>query len=388
MALEANDLVWLLLPIAAASGWFLAHLDQRRKDKSRDFTLPSAYFKGLNYLLNEEPDKAIEIFIRVLEVNTETAETHLALGNLFRRRGEVERAIRIHQNLIARPSLDKGQRALALLELGQDYLKAGLFDRAENLFTELVDHPDFKVQALKLLLNIYQQEREWKQAIAAGQKLEKESGENMGKQVSQYYCQLADEAIKSQDLETAKQYVKQALSSDSKCVRASLLRGDIEEEQGNHREAIKAWRRIEKQDPLYLGEAAERIAKSFRNLGDEKGLREFFSTISERYNSSEMMLVLGDLIRERDGVEVAESFVVDWLRRKPSVQGLYRLIDLNVWKGGNKNNDLVLLKGIIGELKNRQEGYVCEQCGFRGRTLHWLCPGCQSWDTVKPMVEE
>ena len=155
MSFDADLLFWLLLPVAAASGWFLAKYDRHRRAQARD--LPTAYFKGLNFLLNEQPDKAIEVFVQALEVNSETVETHLALGSLFRRRGEVDRAIRIHQNLIARPMLDKVQRAHALLELGQDYLKAGLFDRAENLFLELVDARPYNEAALRFLMNIYQQ---------------------------------------------------------------------------------------------------------------------------------------------------------------------------------------------------------------------------------------
>jgi len=164
MSFNAYDLLWLLLPLAAASGWYVARFDQRRQAK-RSLDLPSAYFKGLNFLLNEQPDKAIEVFIQVLEVNSDTVETHLALGNLFRRRGEVERAIRVHQNLIARPTLDKDQRTHALLELGQDYLKAGLLDRAESLFLELAEIRAHSEQALRHLLHIYQQEKEWEKAV-------------------------------------------------------------------------------------------------------------------------------------------------------------------------------------------------------------------------------
>ena len=158
--MNAQDLLWLLLPLAAASGWLAARFEYRR-NAAKQLDLPSAYFQGLNFLLNEQPDKAIEIFIRVLEVNSDTVETHLALGNLFRRRGEVERAIRVHQNLIARPTLGKEQRSQALLEPGQDYFKAGLFDRAENLFLELAEIRAHSEQALALLRHIYQQEKEW-----------------------------------------------------------------------------------------------------------------------------------------------------------------------------------------------------------------------------------
>lgn len=384
MSLSAYDLLWLLLPVAAASGWVVARWPVGGFRKHKSFDLPSAYFKGLNYLLNEQPDKAIELFIKVLEVNAETAETHLALGNLFRRRGEVERAIRVHQNLVAKPTLDPSQRAQALLELGQDYLKAGLFDRAENLFNELIDNREYSERALEYLLSIYQQEREWDAAIEVSKKLAKASGESQKVRIAQYYCELAQIALDKKDYSTAERHIKQAFSADQECVRASLIQGSIEEEQGNYKEAVKAWKKIEKQDASFLGDVADRIASAYRKLGDEAGLQEFFSAVSERHSSAEMMLVLGDIIKEKEGVETAEAFIIDWLRKKPSVQGLYRLIDLNVWKAGSQSSDLMLLKGIIGELKNRQEGYVCKQCGFKGKSMHWLCPSCSDWNTIRP----
>src|SRR3990172_4271983 len=222
MSFSAADLLWLLLPLAAASGWYVARLEQKRRvQKSLD--LPSAYFTGLNFLLNEQPDKAIEVFIRVLEVNSDTVETHLALGNLFRRRGEVERAIRIHQNLIARPTLDKEQRSQALLELGQDYFKAGLFDRAENLFLELAEIRAHSEQALRLLLHIYQQEKEWEKAISVVRKLARVSGRNMNSMIAHFYCELAEQDIARSNHPSARDRLGQALAADGECVRASIL---------------------------------------------------------------------------------------------------------------------------------------------------------------------
>lgn len=387
MSFNAYVLLWFLLPVAAASGWLAAKWSTKSASGKRSFDLPSAYFKGLNYLLNEEPDKAIELFVKVLEVNSDTAETHLALGNLFRRRGEVERAIRIHQNLVARPTLNESQRAQALLELGQDYLKSGLFDRAENLFAELTDNREYRERAFEYLLSIYQQEREWEKAIAMSKKLAQASGESQNTRIAQYYCEMAETALQKKDYREAQHNAQQALSTDKECVRASLIQGTIQAEQGNYEEAIKAWQRIEKQDPTFLGEVADRIADAYRRIGDDAGLKQFFSKVSERHNSAEMMLVLGDIIKEKEGVEQAEEFIVNWLRKRPSVQGLYRLIDLNVWKAGGKNSDLLLLKGIIGELKNRQEGYICKHCGFQGKSMHWLCPSCNQWNTIRPVME-
>ena len=388
MTFTAQDLLWLLLPLAAASGWFVARLEHKRQNRPQDIELPSAYFKGLNYLLNEQPDKAIELFIRVLEVNTETVETHLALGNLFRRRGEVERAIRIHQNLIARPTLDKEQRSQALMELGQDYMKAGLFDRAENLFLELAEDRAHAAHALRQLLHIYQQEKEWGQAIQACRKLMRISGADMSPVIAQYQCELAEDAFSASDYASARAHIKQALSSDPRCVRATILQGNIEAASGQHRDAIRAWRRIENQNASMLGEVAERIANSYLALNDSEGMYSFFSDAAERHNSVAIMSVLADIIKQREGVQAAEAFVIDWLRRHPNVAGLSLLVNLNMEKhDGRRGSDLALLKGIIEQLQGRHEGYVCQQCGFKGRSMHWLCPGCNQWNTIKPNVE-
>lgn len=388
MLFDAADLLWLLLPLAAASGWLVARFEQRRRvQKSLD--LPSAYFKGLNFLLNEQPDKAIEVFIRVLEVNSDTVETHLALGNLFRRRGEVERAIRIHQNLIARPTLDREQRSQALLELGQDYLKAGLFDRAENLFLELAEIRAHNEQALRLLLHIYQQEKEWEKAISVVRKLARVSGKDMNSMIAHFYCELAEQDYMHHNHASAREHLKHALAADDMCVRASILLGDIDVREGKHREAIEQWQRIEKQDIHYLGEVAERIAEGFRNLGDEQGLYDYFHVSLRRHGGVSLALTFADIINRREGVEAAEKFIIDWLRRTPNVHGLHKLLELNLVKAKDSaRNDLLMLKGIIEELRTQHLGYACGECGFKGKSLHWLCPGCNHWNTIKPVREE
>ncbi len=391
MSFNIQDLIWLLLPVAAASGWFVARAESHRKSPKPGgrFDLPEAYFRGLNFLLNEQPDKAIEVFIKVLEVNSETAETHLALGNLFRRRGEVERAIRIHQNLIARPSLDREQRSLALLELGQDYLKAGLLDRAENLFSELVENRMYSEQALRWLLSIYQQEKEWENAIATCRRLARITKTSMDYVIAHYYCELAEAKLKAGDHKAVRLYLRKAFAVDSKCVRASIVLGDLEAEEKRDPEALKAWKRVEEQDPLFLGEIAVRVADAYRRLGDETGLYEYFDGALERQQDNGLMLELVDIIKDRDGLDAAEKYVVNWLRRNPSVQGLERLIELNMLQSeGSARNDLLLLKGIIEHLGEKQQGYLCQQCGFRGTTLHWLCPSCSHWNTIKPVIEQ
>lgn len=384
MFFDASLLLWLLLPLAAASGWFIAKLDEKRRAREE---LPNAYFKGLNFLLNEQPDKAIEVFVQALEVNSDTVETHLALGNLFRRRGEVDRAIRIHQNLIARPMLDKAQRAQALLELAQDYLKAGLFDRAENLFIELTEMRQQLEPALRFLMNIYQQEREWEKAVATCRKYARVAGKNLNDMIAQYYCEWAEEMRVAGDSGRARELAKKALTADARSVRASLLLGDIEAADRRHKEALKAWLRIEEQDAGFLGEAAARIALSYRALNQEEELRALFAQWSERYGNASIMLVLADLVAQREGEAAAEVFVADWVKHHPSIPGLHRLIELNTKRVADPR-DLTALKIALEQLLKRQTVYGCTQCGLKSRALYWQCPGCNRWSTVKPLRDQ
>lgn len=383
------DPFWLLLllPLAAASGWWAARWEQKRHPGKPEYDLPSAYFKGLNYLLNEQPDKAIEVFVKALEVDSETVETHLAVGNLFRRRGEVERATRIHQNLIARPDLEKNQRSQALFELGQDYLKAGLFDRAESLFLELAEVHQHSEQALRNLVHIYQQEKEWENAISVSRKLARATGIRLDDVIAQYYCELAEQAEAGHDYKLAEAMIKQALSAARNCVRATLFFGRMQASQGDHRGAIRTWRRIEEQDPQYLGEVAPWIAESYQAVNDEKGLYDFLKGALDRHDSITLMAALLDVIERREGSKAAQRFLVGWLRRHPTVHGLHRLIEFKLAEANEAaRGDLELLSGMIGRLLERQQGYTCQRCGFRGKALHWQCPGCKGWDTIKPAL--
>ncbi len=385
MVIEAQDLLWLLLPLAAASGWYAAHREQRRKSSLKDGGLSPDYFRGINYLLNEQPDKAIEVFTQMLEVNTETVETHLALGSLFRRRGEVERAIRIHQNLIARPTLDKAQRSQALCELAQDYHKAGLLDRAENLFLELTEIPVHAEQALRSLMHIYEQEKDWEKAITAGRRLAKTAGSNLEPVLAQYYCELGESALQTGDIARARSCSLDALASDPQCVRASMLAGRVAALQGKDRDAIRAWQKIEQQDADYLDEVIGEIATAFRNLNEESLLLLYLHDVARRMPGVRTLLTLAELIRARDGESAAQTFIAERLRQQPSVPGLKKLVDLQVTQDTSVSREnLDLIKDILGQLAAQQEGYQCRQCGFRGQALHWQCPACYGWVTMQP----
>jgi lipopolysaccharide biosynthesis regulator YciM len=381
-----QELIWLLLPVAALGGWIAA---TRSKDKQRscpETILSPQYLEGLNYLLNEQPDKAIDVFIRMLEVTADTFETHLALGNLFRKRGEVDRAIRIHQNLIARESLSNEQRNDALLELGQDYMRAGLLDRAEGLFSELVHNNVYPERVLPLLLDIYQQEHEWDNAISTAEKMEQVGVQPAGAIIAQFDCELAEHARRQGNMDKARNLLAQAVARDRECARASILLGDIEQQTGNHEAALEAYRRVEQQDIELLPEVLDRMYACHQSLGSIDSMIDYLRHAIPRYNGVSPVLVLTDLLARERGTQAASDFIASQLGERPSVRGLARFIELNLADcDGARRENLMILKKLTDQLQESRPVYACHDCGFSGKTIHWQCPGCKHWNTVKPI---
>lgn len=385
MAIELT-LLFLLLPVAFYSGWRAGRKYKKQVKDQKLFEIPPDYLKGLNYLLNEQPDKAIEIFIQMLEVDSETVETHLALGSLFRRRGEVDRAIRIHQNLIARPTLTHSQRTQALFELGEDYMRAGLLDRAEALFRELIEASPHSEVALRQLIDIYQQEKDWEKAIEMANLLAMKTGDNMQPTIAQYYCEMAETAFHQGDTGAGHKWLKRALASDRNCVRASLLEGQSEQRNGNDKSAIKSYLRIEQQDPDYLPEVVTPLIECYRNLGRMHEAKEYLIHLIKEYGSITILLKLSELIQKEDGDEVAIEFITEHLRQRPSVRGMDRLINLNLAHVKDSVRDkLLVLKEVTTQLLVNKPVYKCRSCGFSGKSMHWQCPSCRQWNSVKPI---
>ncbi|WP_353573083.1 lipopolysaccharide assembly protein LapB [Candidatus Albibeggiatoa sp. nov. BB20] len=381
------EFLWLLLPVAAASGWFAAQRSSSHFESTPStFNLSSDYFKGLNYLLNEQPDKAIDVFVKLIDVDSDTVETHLALGALFRRRGEVDRAIRIHQNLIARTTLNAQQRALAVLELAQDYQRSGLLDRAEILFIELTQSIDYQVYAYRQLLDVYQQEHEWEKAVQTAKALSKISGENVKSLIAHYYCEMAEMARHQGLRDQAVQSVQKALTADNHSVRASMLEGKLALDECDKKQAIKAFRRIERQDATYLSEVIAPLKQCYQDIGKEDEFKKFLQYILERYGGITPMLVLANMLQDEATEEQAADFIVKQLHKRPSVRGLDHLLDLALSHTGNITYEhLLLLKDMTKQLLKNKPVYKCHHCGFTGKTLHWQCPSCKQWNTIKPI---
>lgn len=380
--MNINSLWLLLLPMAAASGWLAASRNKNPSHKKyKNLHLPPEYLLGLNFLLNNEHDKAVNLFIKMLEVNSDTIETHLALGNLFRRRGEVDRAIRIHQNLIARPNLEVNFRNQALLALARDYLSAGVLDRAERLFLELVSLNAYVQESLKHLLDIYQQEREWEKAIYIAERI----GKTMNIAIAHHYCELASINIQDNHLKRAAKCLKQALDNDANCARASLLYAQVEAASNRHKHAIDHLKNIKKQNPDFFAEALLPLAQSYKELSKEFELVMYFRDILKELPKLPIAVILSEELRQWRGNKAAANFVADYVRKHPSVAGVHRLVELHLaMTEGKAKNDLLILQRLTQKLLDKHAPYQCINCGFTAKKIHWLCPGCRQWSTVKP----
>ncbi len=382
---EAN-LFWLLLPVAAASGWVAHALAKRRQESLSLKQFSTSYFRGLNYLLNEQPDKAIEVFLKIAEVDRDTVETHLALGNLFRRRGEVDRAIRFHQNLVSREGLSHEQRTQAVLELGEDFMRAGLLDRAEKLFVDLLEMKEHRPEALRHLISIYQQERDWDKSIEHARTLQEVSGENMRPVIAQFFCEIAQAMWDGGNLQSARNQLRRALNVDPGCVRASILEGHIDVQEGQCEQAIAAYRRVAEQDLDYIPDILEPILRCYDAADRQEEARQFLGEVIERYRGVSPVIALAELILGEQGRQPAAEFISDQLRKRPSVRGLAYLIGLNLHDTeGQQRDNLLILQDLTSKLLEGKPVYRCNQCGFGTRSLHWHCPSCKRWNSVKPI---
>ncbi|PJD91431.1 MAG: lipopolysaccharide assembly protein LapB [Legionella sp.] len=377
----------LLLPAAAWSGWWIANRNNSHKNALVTNRLSREYVVGLNYLLNEQPDKAVDIFIKLLEVDSDTVETHLALGSLFRRRGEVDRAIRIHQNLIARPQLSLLQRKEALMALGQDYMSAGVFDRAERIFLEVVDLGGTKeTSSLLGLLAIYQQEKAWEKALDIIKKLELSTGSSYHQQAAHYYCEMAAHALKTNALDKANYCIKQAMSVDSESVRASLMNAHLEMKEGRYKQAIRSLKRVPQQDAEFLTEIIEPLVFCHQELDLMPDCIQYLEQTLKEHPRASVIFVIAEYIRQTKGVNAAIDFVADNLSQHPSIRGLNRLIYWHLESAqGKVREKLHMLHDITSKFLVNKPVYRCGQCGFGGKHLHWHCPSCKQWGKMKPI---
>jgi lipopolysaccharide biosynthesis regulator YciM len=372
-----------IILLLASAGWWVEHRRARRKRKQT--TLPKDYFVGLNYLLLEQPDKAIDAFIRLMDLDTESLDIHFALGHLFRRRGEVDRAIRLHQNILSVENLSKDIRLQALLALGQDYLSAGVFDRAERLFRELLEIPNrFRVSALKGLQDIYEREKEWRNALEVTLQLTQLSEEAVEKNIAHYYCELIEDKRELISDEHRVEYLNLALSADENCVRANSLSANFFIQQGFFKEAINTYKHLLMVAPNFISEFLPNMEALYDQLGKSQEFIDLLKTTLLQHRSPYLIFTLTNKLLAHENLEAAKHFLESELQKIPSLLGVEQLTSLELLSASH-HQGLSLINQFLKNMLYQSTGYRCHHCGFFSRKQLWLCPSCRHWESIAPI---
>ncbi|SFM95689.1 Lipopolysaccharide biosynthesis regulator YciM, contains six TPR domains and a predicted metal-binding C-terminal domain [Izhakiella capsodis] len=381
------ELLFLLLPVAAAYGWYMGRRSAQQDKQQEANRLSRDYVAGVNFLLSNQQDKAVDLFLDMLKEDSGTVEAHLTLGNLFRSRGEVDRAIRIHQSLMESASLSYEQRLLAIQQLGRDFMAAGFYDRAEGMFNQLVDETDFRVGALQQLLIIHQAVSDWPKAIDVAEKLVKQGKEQQRLEIAHFYCELALQALSHDDLERAISLLKKGEAANRDSARVSIMMGRIHIAKKEFRRAIDRLQRVLEQDKELVSETLDMLENCYMQLDRQDAWADYLRRCVEENTGASAELHLADILERRQGTEAAQSYINGQMQRHPTMRGFYRLMDFHLQEAenGRAKESLQVLQGMVGEQIRTKPRYRCHKCGFTAHTLYWHCPSCRAWSSVKPI---
>ena len=395
MSVLGNFGIYLLLLAAVIAGWFLGRFGLRWKSRPRKpQDLFHDYFVGLNYLLNDEPDEAIDTFIKALEVNSETVETHLALGALLRRRGKVDKAIKVHQTLLARQGLDPSFIDSTRLQLALDYIAAGLLDRAERLLKEIRDEKcEEQWQALQHLITVYQTEKEWELALDSVRQLltnpDFRKSAELRSVAAHYCCELAESLMQQKQWNPARSQLKRAFTFDRKHVRTALLLAALERALGNDAIAVKELIRLRRQHPEFSSHVMQLLMEWYGEKEMEPNLLVKLKAEIDQHIDTPLLLGIARLIERESGGGAAIAFLEDHAQDNASLEILVRRLQLNLTAtDGQIKSELTRLQALLAATLMNRPFYQCNHCGYQSRNLYWLCPSCQNWDRTRPIVNE
>lgn len=382
------ELLFLLLPVAAGYGWVMGRNSVRQQQRNTSQILSRHYFKGLNFLLSDQPDKAVDTLIKMVDINTGSVETHIAMGNFFRHRGEIDRAIKVHQNLVNKKEVTGQLKENALFELGRDYLLAGFLERAENAFLSLLGSQDYYLMAHQQLFNIYQTTKEWDRAIELAENMVDNHGdsEDLARRIAHFYCEQAQISINKNELKQAEKWLQRAVMSDEHGVRPWFLLADIEQRQNNHAQAFEYLQQIPQRDPAWVSEAVPGLWQCAEKTNKWNDLKPILETYSDQCATAYMALVS---LRQRESTtSEAAELLLEKIQKSPSMKGFHKLLGLYVEQGGQAEDtqqSLELLNQLIEKQIAQRPKYRCHGCGFSGKKIHWLCPSCKTWGEMKPI---
>lgn len=387
------ELLFLLLPIAALYGWYMGQRSAKKDQDDIKNQFSRDYVTGLNFLLSNQQEKAVDLFLSMLQkqesenqiTNESQFEAELMLGNLFRSRGEVDRALRIHQALENNDNYSFEQKLLAKQQLAKDFMAAGFYDRAENYYITLLDEPEFAIHSLSQLIVIYQKTREWKKAINVAEKLLKISPESDTKAISHFYCEYAQ--TQKSDSKIFLSLLNKALEYSPNCSRASILLGDYFFDQQDFSTACNYFEQVLEQDPAYISEILDKIGQCYEKLNEPAQFELFLIKANQIKHNSSVDLALANLIENKDGAEAAQARLYQQVRYFPNMITFHRFIyyQMNEAEEGRGKESLLLLHNMVGDRIQKGFQYRCLNCGYQSYRLTWYCPSCRQWESIKPI---
>jgi lipopolysaccharide biosynthesis regulator YciM len=366
-----------LLFLAAALGYVFARYGEP-PEEDRDTARQADYFRGFRYLLSEEPDRVVEVFSAIPDLDDNTLETHLALGTLFRRRGEIDRAIAVHTNLLERPQLSAPQRNQARLALADDYLAAGLYDRAEELLEPLVQAPEQRGEALSRLLRIAEQTQEWQRAIDLCRRLEGDAG---SRRQAHYWCELAVQAAAQGDVPAAQQHLDQARAA-GQTIRCLWIAADLAAGAGDPAEAARLYRRVISEEPGYVVDVLAPLESACAAAGLEADLATLLDELCTSSPVAQAAIAAATILDLRITQPVALECLAEFLVQDPV---LGELVDADRLRRDKDGQQLARLRVALNRLARGSLRYRCGECGYASPSLHWQCPGCRSWESLRPV---
>ncbi|MDC8831145.1 lipopolysaccharide assembly protein LapB [Alteromonas gilva] len=378
------ELLFLLLPVAAGYGYIMGRNSVRQAQRKQSSILSKHYFRGLNFLLSDQPDRAVDTLIKMINVNSDTVETHIAMGNFFRHRGEIDRAIRVHQNLVSRDEIQATQRELALKELGRDYMQAGFLERAEGAFVKLLSTDKHFEFAQQQLFAIYQTTKEWPRAIELAEKMVSENDDIRGR-LAHFYCEQAQSELDNEQIPQALALLQKAVNVDEKAIRPWLMLGEVTFDQGRLKEAGEYLTQIASRDKNWFIEAIPLLKQIAAETAD---WQHFEALLKENWvQSATLYLAMADVLVNKGQPQQAADYLFEQIQKTPTMRGFHRLMQLYCELSDDPNAKATYqqLNELVASQIAQRPRYRCKSCGFSGRKLYWLCPSCKKWGVVHPI---
>jgi len=381
------ELLFLLLPVAMGYGWFMGRNSIKQKDQTATQDLSIKYSTGLNYLLSNQQDKAIDYLLEALKVEDDTVEAHFAMANLFRKRGELDRALKVHEHLVRHGNLPTKAKQQAVFELAKDFLSAGLYDRAENMFYKLLKSKEYGLKSHHALMQIYQSTKDWHQGIALQKSIKKSKDKKLLHELANFYCELATQAKEKDEYIAVIEMLESALSFDPKSCRANWLLAQVYEEHEQFEQACRCYQDIYQQDREFFPDVIEPMHRCYKQLDAEDEFFKFIGQVYEETGGASALIKYLEHIQIKSDQQKANEFLLVALKRRPTIRGFKHFIKMQMSDGNSHDQaqTLDVIKELISAYLNMRPRYSCRSCGFNSSTHYWACPSCHDWEQLKPV---